>query len=69
MGLVRYYIRFVRAFNIIVAPLTDLLKKDAFQWGKEAQKAFNPLKKALINARVLILLDMHKKNYSRNRRI
>jgi hypothetical protein len=32
----------VRGFSQLSAPLTDLTKKGAFRWSKEAQKAFDP---------------------------
>ncbi|WVZ10660.1 hypothetical protein V8G54_015190 [Vigna mungo] len=47
LGLVGYFRRFVQGYRTIVKPLTQLLRKDAFQCAKENQQAFTILKKAL----------------------
>ena len=45
---------------MVAAPLTDLLKKDAFQWSQRAHDAFVTLKSALTEAPVLALPNFAK---------
>ncbi|WVZ15157.1 hypothetical protein V8G54_012723, partial [Vigna mungo] len=55
LGLTGHYRRFVKQYTSIVAPLTDLLKKDAFQWTKKATTVFEQLKLAMTYALVLAI--------------
>jgi hypothetical protein len=38
-----YYRKFIQGFDIIAAPLTRLLRRDAFSWDEEAEAAFQAL--------------------------
>ena len=60
MGLTGYYRRFVRNYAQIVAPITSLLKRDAFQWDKEAKMCFEQLKTLMTSTPVLEAPDFSK---------
>jgi hypothetical protein len=55
LGLTGYYRKFIRGYGSIVAPLTDLLKKNAFAWNEVAETTFEELKAAVTNPLVLML--------------
>ena len=60
LGITSYYRIFVRNYAQIVAPLTSLLKMDAFRWDKDAKTFFEQLKTLMTSTPVLASPDFTK---------
>lgn len=60
LGLTSYFQKFIQNYGTIVAPLTQLLKRDGFHWSEATEKAFHTLKQAMIHAPILALSNFAK---------
>jgi hypothetical protein len=57
LGLAGYYWKYIQDFDLIAAPLTRLLRRDAFSWDEEATMVFAALKRALMTGPILQMPD------------
>jgi hypothetical protein len=61
MGLVGYYMRFIKGFSKIENPITSLQRKGKkFVWSPECEDSFQQLKQLLTNTFVLKVTDPKK---------
>ena len=52
--------KFVKGFSKLTSPLTDLTKKDDFNWSEEVEKAFQKMKEVMSSCPILALPDFSK---------
>ncbi|GKD71558.1 ty3-gypsy retrotransposon protein [Tanacetum coccineum] len=57
LGLAGYYRRFIKGYATMAAPLTELLRKDAFRWDDQEATTFWELKQQLSTTPILSLPD------------
>lgn len=61
LGMIGYYRRFIKNYSTVLAPLTDLLKKDArFVWTGDCDQAFRDVKALLCNYPILRAPDFSR---------
>lgn len=60
LGMINYYIRFIKNRAAKLHPLYELLKKEKFEWSDACQKAFDKAKKDLKSAEMLTNYDPEK---------
>ena len=61
VALAGYYRRFIERFSKIVAPLTQLTRKDQpFAWTDKCEESFQKLKRRLTSALILVIQDVGK---------
>ncbi|CAN6460298.1 unnamed protein product [Victoria cruziana] len=60
LGLTGYSRIFIKGYESIAAPLTQMLRINAFEWTDKSVEAFAALKVALVSAHVLTLPDFTK---------
>eukprot|EP00253_Pinus_taeda_P033610 PITA_33610 len=61
IGICTYYRKFVKGFSQLVAPLTNLTRKEAFSWSDIAQRAFDRLKEVMSSYPVLALPNFRQR--------
>jgi hypothetical protein len=59
-GLITFYLRFIKGFSTIMSPITNCLKQGEFQWSKGANRAFEEVKKKMMEALVMRLPNFTK---------
>ena len=55
LGHKRYYMKFIKGYAMIIAPMEKLLKKDTkFQWTNSCQESLDKLKKVMATSPILV---------------
>ncbi|XP_072071417.1 uncharacterized mitochondrial protein AtMg00860-like [Arachis hypogaea] len=60
LSLMGYYCRFVQGYGTITKPLTDLTRKNAFEWNDRAMEAFQKHKALMGTLPTLVIPDSSK---------
>ncbi len=61
LGMTEFYRKHIDHFSHLVAPLTDLTRKNqSFRWTVECQKAFEDLKDKLVTSPILVKANLCK---------
>lgn len=60
LGLTGYCSRFVKNYEQLAKPLTELIKKESFTWKEATTVAFGKSKSTMVSAPVLVLPDFSK---------
>ena len=53
VGLTVYYKRFIKKYTHLMTPLSNLLKKNYFQWNNKVEECFDILKRVMTSTPVL----------------
>ena len=65
LGLVGFYLQFIKNFSELAAPLTELTKKgqrnQEIKWSESQEKAFGQLRKALVSKPILKMVEISKR--------
>jgi hypothetical protein len=64
LGIIGYYMEFVKNHGKIVATLTSFLKNNLFVWSEAIEQYFFTLKDAMCTTSILTVLYLLKKNSS-----
>lgn len=59
-GLASFYRRFVPNFSTLMAPITECIRKNGFEWSTTASKAFEEIKRSYVNSPYLLYLILKR---------
>lgn len=57
-GLVTFYRQLIRGFSIVMAPITDYIRKGEFHWTHSITKAFKEIRSRMADTHIMRLLDL-----------